>query len=78
MLTDVTRIDRTAINAWEDDDFVAAVVATGRKKLILVALWTKVYLVFPALDAMNAGLRSILSSTPWPEPPKKPIEPGWI
>ncbi|OYY92004.1 MAG: hydrolase [Sphingomonas sp. 28-66-16] len=55
VLGDVRPIDRTAINAWEDDDFVAAVKATGRKKLIMVALWTEVCLVFPALDALRAG-----------------------
>lgn len=54
-LGDVTPIDRTAINAWEDEDFVAAVRATGRNKLIMVALWTEVCLVFPALDALKEG-----------------------
>ena len=48
-------IDRTAINAWEDADFLAAVKATGRKKLVIVALWTEVCLAFPALDAMRDG-----------------------
>ncbi len=51
VLTEAEPIDRTAINAWEDDDFVAAVKATGRKKLIMVALWTEVCLAFPALEA---------------------------
>ncbi|MGH7655676.1 MAG: hydrolase [Gemmatimonadaceae bacterium] len=55
VLGDVKPIDRTSINAWEDADFVAAVKATGRKKLIIVALWTEVCLVFPALDAMHEG-----------------------
>jgi nicotinamidase-related amidase len=55
VLGDVEAIDRTAINAWEDTDFVAAVKATGRKKLIMAALWTEVCLVFPALDALAAG-----------------------
>lgn len=48
-------IDRTSINAWEDADFVKAVEATGRKKLIMGALWTEVCLAYPALDAMRAG-----------------------
>ena len=48
-------LDRTSINAWEDEDFVAAVKATGRRKLIMAALWTEVCLVFPALDALHAG-----------------------
>ena len=52
---DVAPIDRTSINAWEDADFVAAVRATGRRKLIMAALWTEVCLVHPALDALAEG-----------------------
>jgi nicotinamidase-related amidase len=37
VLSGVEAIDRTSINAWEDADFVAAVQATGRKKLIMSA-----------------------------------------
>ncbi|MGN6237291.1 hydrolase [Dyella sp.] len=55
VLGDVPIIDRTSINAWEDQDFVAAVKATGRKKLIMAALWTEVCLVHPALDALTDG-----------------------
>jgi nicotinamidase-related amidase len=49
-------IDRTSINAWEDGDFLAAVKATGRRKLIMGALWTEVCLAFPVIDALRAGL----------------------
>ncbi|MCE3289586.1 MAG: Isochorismatase family [Caulobacter sp.] len=52
---DIAPIDRTSINAWEDEDFVAAVRATGRNKLIFAALWTEVCLVHPALDALAEG-----------------------
>jgi nicotinamidase-related amidase len=31
------------------------VEATGRKKLIMCALWTEVCLAFPTLDALRAG-----------------------
>jgi nicotinamidase-related amidase len=55
VLGDTTSIDRTSINAWEDADFVKAVKATGRKKLIIAALWTEVCLAFPALDALREG-----------------------
>ena len=37
---DIGPIDRTSINTWEDEDFAAAVSATGRNKLIMTALWT--------------------------------------
>lgn len=47
--------DRTSINAWEDVEFRAAVEATGRRKLIIAALWTEACLTFPALDALKAG-----------------------
>lgn len=54
-LTGVTSYDRTTINSWEDDEFVEAVKATGRKKLIMTALWTEACLSFPALDALKEG-----------------------
>ena len=47
--------DRTSINSWEDVEFKKAVVATGRKKLIMTALWTEACLTFPALDALAEG-----------------------
>jgi nicotinamidase-related amidase len=47
--------DRTSINSWEDVEFKKAVVASGRKKLIMTALWTEACLTFPALDAMKEG-----------------------
>jgi nicotinamidase-related amidase len=47
--------DRTTINSWEDVEFRKAVEATGRKKLIMTALWTEACLTFPALDAIQAG-----------------------
>ena len=47
--------DRTTINSWEDVEFRKAVTATGRKKLIMTALWTEACLTFPALDALREG-----------------------
>jgi len=48
-------IERSSMNSWEDAKFVEAVAATGRKKLIMAALWTEVCLAFPALGAIKAG-----------------------
>jgi nicotinamidase-related amidase len=48
-------IDRTTLNSWEDPNFLAAVRATGRRKLILCALWTEICMAFPALDALREG-----------------------
>lgn len=55
VLTNPVHVDRTIINAWEDKDFVAVVKATGRRKLIIGALWTEVCLAFPTLDALREG-----------------------
>jgi len=48
-------IERSSMNSWEDAAFVAAVKKTGRKKLIIAALWTEVCLAFPALCALGEG-----------------------
>ena len=55
VLEKVPTYDRTSINAWEDVEFRKAVQATGRKKLIMAALWTEACLAFPALDALREG-----------------------
>jgi nicotinamidase-related amidase len=52
---DLPSYDRTTINAWEDIEFLEAVKATKRKKLIMAALWTEACLLFPALDALKEG-----------------------
>ena len=55
LLTDDKPIDRTTTNSWEDIEFVQAVHATGRRKLIICALWTEVCMAFTALDALREG-----------------------
>jgi len=48
-------IDRTFINTWEDARVVDAVKRTGRKKLIMAALWTEICLAMPAIQAAGEG-----------------------
>jgi nicotinamidase-related amidase len=55
LLEDDPPIDRTTVNSWEDTEFVQAVRATGRRKLIFCALWTEVCMAFAALDALREG-----------------------
>ena len=54
-LPDIPTVDRFKVNAWEEPAFREAVIATGRRKLIMAGLWTEVCLVFPALDLLNEG-----------------------
>ncbi len=50
-------IERTSMNSWEDAKFVEAVKKTGRKKLIISALWTvSLSDLSPALMALERGL----------------------
>jgi nicotinamidase-related amidase len=55
LLTDDKPVDRTTTNSWEDVEFLAAVHATGRRKLIICALWTEICMAFTALDALREG-----------------------
>src|SRR3989442_10766196 len=48
-------IDRTFINSWEDRRVVEAVKNTGRKKLVIAALWSEMCLAQPAIHAMGEG-----------------------
>lgn len=48
-------IERSSMNAWDTDAFVAAVKATGKKKLVMAALWTEACLLFPTLSALENG-----------------------
>ncbi len=48
-------IDRSFINTWQDSKVVDAVKATGRRKLIIAALWTEICLAMPTIQALGEG-----------------------
>ena len=54
-LDGVNVIDRTSMNAFEDNAFSAAVKATGRKRLIIAALHTEICLTFGSVQALKNG-----------------------
>jgi nicotinamidase-related amidase len=43
------------INAWDNEDFVKAVKATGKQQLIIAGVVTEVCVAFPALSALAEG-----------------------
>lgn len=45
------------INAWDNEDFVAAVKKTGRKQLLMAGVVTDVCVAFPALSALAEGFQ---------------------
>ncbi|MBF9152114.1 hydrolase [Novosphingobium jiangmenense] len=48
-------IERTSMNLWDSDELVAQVKASGKKKLVIAALWTEACLLFPTLCAIEEG-----------------------
>lgn len=52
---DQTPIERSTMNFWEAPSVLAAIEATGRKNLVIAALWTEACLTFPAMQALADG-----------------------
>lgn len=55
---DALIVDRSSINAWLDEDFVKAVEATGRKRLVIAGLWTGACATFNVLEAIRRGYQA--------------------
>jgi nicotinamidase-related amidase len=50
-----TPILRSSMNAWDSREFITAVRGTGRKNLIIAALWSEICLALPSLQALTDG-----------------------
>jgi nicotinamidase-related amidase len=48
-------INRTSLNSWEDKRVVEAVKNTGRKQLVVAALWTEICLAMPVIHSLADG-----------------------
>ena len=55
VLPNTKEIDRSTMNAWDDKNFVAAVKATGKKKLVMGGIATSVCLAYPVIEALAEG-----------------------
>ena len=55
LFPDQTPVERTSMNAWDDQEFVAAVKKTGRRNILIAALWSEACLAFPALQMLEEG-----------------------
>jgi nicotinamidase-related amidase len=54
-------LDRSSVNAWDDERFVKAVKATGRDHLILAGLSFEVCASLPAISAREAGYQPVVA-----------------
>src|SRR2546423_15643565 len=50
-----TPIERTSMNSWDDETFVAAIRKSGRKKIVLSGLWTETCVALPTIQAIHDG-----------------------
>src|SRR5216684_4548782 len=50
-----TPIERSSMNSWDDENFVAAVKKSGRKKIVLSGLWTETCVALPTVQALHDG-----------------------
>src|SRR5437870_1440934 len=50
-----TPIERTTMNSWDDNNFVAAIKKSGRKKIVLSGLWTETCVALPTVQAIHDG-----------------------
>jgi len=48
-------INRTTLNSWENQRVVEAVKKTGRKQLVVAALWTEICLAMPVIQSLADG-----------------------
>jgi len=48
-------IERTSMNAWDDEAFVSAVRRTGRRRIVLAGLWTETCVALPTIQAISDG-----------------------
>ena len=55
LLVEVPIIERTTVNAWDDNRVANAIEKTSRKKLIMTGITTDVCLAFPAITATGKG-----------------------
>lgn len=50
-----TPIERSGMNSWDSEEFRKAIIATGKKNIILSGLWTEVCVCWPTLSMLDEG-----------------------
>lgn len=55
VIPDIVPIDRRSMNAWEDETFINAVIATGRKRILISGMLTEACVSMLALSAKKDG-----------------------
>ena len=48
-------IERSTMNSWDDENFLAAIKKSGRKKIVMAGLWTETCVALPSVQAIHDG-----------------------
>ena len=48
-------IERTGMNSWDFEEFRNAIIATGKKNILIGGLWTEVCVCWPTLSMLDEG-----------------------
>jgi nicotinamidase-related amidase len=48
-----TPIERSSMNSWDDNNFVAAIEKSGKKKIVMAGLWTETCVALPTVQAIH-------------------------
>ena len=48
-------IERSTMNSWDDENFLAAIRKSGRKKIVMAGLWTETCVALPTVQAIHDG-----------------------
>jgi len=48
-------IERSTMNSWDDENFLAAIKKSGRKKIVMAGLWTETCVALPTVQAIHDG-----------------------
>ena len=62
LMKEIPVIDRKSLNGWQNQDFIDAIKATGRKKILITGLWTSGCPTYTTLDALAAGFEVYIIS----------------
>lgn len=52
---DKTPIERSGMNSWDFEEFRKAIIATGKKNILVSGLWTEVCVCWPTLSMLDEG-----------------------
>jgi Isochorismatase family len=58
-LLNASIVDRTSMNAWDDENFHFVIAKTECNRIVISASWIEILLVYPIISMMGAGYEAM-------------------